>query len=102
MYTPSPACPQVLWEMLAGQRAWARMSALQIVNAVTVLGRSLQPDESWPPQLQDIVRRCLSTDPAARPTAKQLLGELQGLLDRASQAARSMAAAAGAEPPAEG
>jgi serine/threonine protein kinase len=88
--------------MLAGQRAWARMNALQIVNAVTVLGRTLQPDEAWPPPLQDLVRRCLSPDPAARPTAKQLLGELQALLDRASQAARTLAAAAGVDAPAEG
>lgn len=38
--------------MLSGRRAWAGMSALQIINAVTVQGRGLQPDAGWPASLQ--------------------------------------------------
>ncbi|KAL4434184.1 hypothetical protein ABPG75_000625 [Micractinium tetrahymenae] len=71
----------LLHEMLSGHRAWEGMNVIQVVNTVAIMKRSLPIPDTWPQPLQDLVRSCLSHDPKARPTAKQLLAELARLLE---------------------
>ena len=53
----------VLYEMLAGTRAFPGTSALQVLSAVL---RDEPPRLQVPPALDRIVRRCLQKEPAER------------------------------------
>jgi hypothetical protein len=42
----------VLWEMWAGRRAWQGLSGVQVLQAVTASGRTLEPVEGAPAYLE--------------------------------------------------
>lgn len=56
----------LLFEMLAGRRAWAGMNTFQITYTVLFLGQSLLVPEGLPPGLGSTLLRCLDADPANR------------------------------------
>ncbi|KAK9834124.1 hypothetical protein WJX81_000060 [Elliptochloris bilobata] len=74
------------WEMLAGCRAWAALNYGQVIHAVAIEGRALQVPATEPPEFGTLVARCLSRDPAARPTFKNIVAELRGMGASASRA----------------
>jgi len=68
----------VMYELLAGRRAFSGNSLSEIIAAV------LKEEPDWtalpkdtPPKLRDLVTRCLEKDPARRPA--ELAGALQGI-----------------------
>ncbi|KAI7844962.1 hypothetical protein COHA_001609 [Chlorella ohadii] len=69
----------LLWEMMSGCRAWADMSSLQILAAITT-GRQLQVSDSWPRRIQSLISRCLDSNPKERPSATAVLEELELML----------------------
>jgi serine/threonine protein kinase/tetratricopeptide (TPR) repeat protein len=96
----------ILYEMLAGRRAFDRDTPTASLDAITA--ESPQPIEALnpavPPPLRSVIDRCLATDPAARyPGAGALAGELrrirearvrdQGFLTRRRAAVLGIAAA---------
>jgi serine/threonine-protein kinase len=66
----------VLYEMLSGNRAFDRTTALQIMNAVV---RDEPPPLQTSPALDRIVRRCLQKLPSQR---FQTMGELRAVLEQ--------------------
>eukprot|EP00741_Cyanophora_paradoxa_P018584 tig00021070_g17940.t1 len=79
----------VAWEVLTGRVPHGECSnILQIYAKVVERREGLQvPADAAPRQLADLAARCLAWDPAARPTAPQLLPEVAETAARAREAA---------------
>ncbi len=58
----------MLQEMLTGSRAWAGLSHSAIILQVSLLNRSLAVPDGLPAPLEQLLRSCLSRDPAGRPS----------------------------------
>jgi serine/threonine-protein kinase len=69
----------VLYEMVAGSRAFAGTTAVQVLNAVL---RSDPPALDAPPALERVVRRCLHKDPVSR---FQTMAEVKTALEQVVQ-----------------
>ncbi|EFJ41094.1 hypothetical protein VOLCADRAFT_98978 [Volvox carteri f. nagariensis] len=70
----------LLWQMFTGSRPWANMNRFQILGAVTgaaAAGLRFLPTHQPPPPYHDLTMRCLSQDPAARPTFAEICEELR-------------------------
>src|SRR5262249_52743440 len=75
----------VLYEMATGQRPFAGETSAEILSAVvryepTDMNKSRQ---NLPPELQQLIYRCLNKEPSARyPSARDLFYDLSALLSR--------------------
>ncbi|OQS00666.1 protein kinase [Achlya hypogyna] len=58
------------------------LSGFQIADAVRLEGRRPRVSSSCPPWMKDLVEACLAQDPAARPTAEQVVARLAPLMQR--------------------
>ncbi|KXZ45129.1 hypothetical protein GPECTOR_58g578 [Gonium pectorale] len=70
----------LLWQMFTGSRPWANMNRFQILGAVTTAsspGLRFLPTQQPPPRYRDLTMRCLSYDPAARPSFAEICEELR-------------------------
>ena len=81
----------VLWEIVTGERP--RRGSL----------RPPAVPRECPAEVADLIRRCTSPDPAARPTAQQAMEQLGAMLRRSSgslewQPARAVAECASRDP----
>jgi TolB-like protein/tRNA A-37 threonylcarbamoyl transferase component Bud32 len=86
----------VLYEMLAGSRAFAGASAVETMVAILTREPQAMPAaREVPPAVEQLVRRCLSKDRAARP---QRSSELCACLEDLAQAVESGARATAAMP----
>ena len=75
---------QVIWEMITGTRPW-ESAPTHVAVALQVAhhgGRPPLPKSSnaWPPELIELVTRCWAQDPQQRPSAADVVWELQGML----------------------
>jgi protein kinase-like protein len=76
----------MLWEALAGRHPFWRGSMLETARAIEAGARplgELRPD--LPKRLLRLVDRTLSTNPARRPTARELAEELRGAVGAATK-----------------
>ena len=71
----------LMWEMLTGEVPWGKVpSPMQIIYYVGVLAqRPTIPPECYPP-LRDLIEKCWSESPAARPPFTSILASLQKML----------------------
>lgn len=72
----------VLYELLAGRRAFAAASAVETMNAILTQDPAdlVQPDSAVPPALERVVRRCLEKSPEQRfQSARDLAFNLEAL-----------------------
>ncbi|KAL4459137.1 hypothetical protein ABPG75_014002 [Micractinium tetrahymenae] len=74
--TDSFAFGVLVYEMLAGQRAWAGRNTTQILYARTIAKQKLEVPAGCPPGLRSLVEACLSDDHTQRPS----FGEIQDRL----------------------
>ncbi|HUK12060.1 MAG TPA: protein kinase [Thermoanaerobaculaceae bacterium] len=89
----------ILYEMLAGRRAFAGGSAADALSAILKdePAALAGPGSEVPPALDELVRRCLAKDPAARPqSAQELATCLRSMTEAATPAASSPARASAA------
>ncbi|HEY2029366.1 MAG TPA: protein kinase, partial [Myxococcales bacterium] len=66
----------VFYELLSGKRAFAGKGALE--PSVAIVTKEPEPLDA-PPKLRALVERCLRKDPAQRPSAAQVVRELESL-----------------------
>ncbi|GFR40361.1 hypothetical protein Agub_g908 [Astrephomene gubernaculifera] len=80
----------LLWQMFTGSRPWANMNRFQILGAVTndnSTGLRFLPSQQPPPRYRDLTERCLSRDPAERPSFAEVCEELRLMTLEAASAA---------------
>jgi len=73
----------ILWELCTRQVPWAGRSVVQIITQVVSLNKTLElpPVSAFCTEpLRDMMRRCLLTEAAQRPSFDQLYSELSALL----------------------
>ncbi|DBA84846.1 TPA: hypothetical protein ACH3X1_005872 [Trebouxia sp. C0004] len=70
----------LLWEMYSGRRAWLGLSYKQVMQAVGYEQRAPDWPADAPPELAAAARSCCNAEPDERPTFRQLLGQLTGML----------------------
>lgn len=58
----------VLWEILSGERAFSNMSEEQHLNMVVNGQERPKLKEDWPSEVKDLLQRCWSFFPNARPS----------------------------------
>ncbi len=76
MHPRSPA----VWELVAGgQELYPGQTAMQVILGVSQHNQRPEPVPGCPPALQQLMERCWSADPAARPTAEEVVEELRQL-----------------------
>ena len=71
----------VLYEILSGQRPWAKArSTVEVISAVGWGGQRVELSAGVPacPLLKDIMERCLATAPKERPTFKEIVAIIEG------------------------
>ncbi len=61
----------LLWEMIAGCRAWASMKHAQVMHCVVVEKTALKFPSYTPGNYGAFARRCLSHDPDERPSFQE-------------------------------
>ncbi|KAK9827953.1 hypothetical protein WJX81_000153 [Elliptochloris bilobata] len=66
----------LLWEMVAGCRAWASMTHAQVIHAVIVERTALVWPSAAPAAYVALGQRCLAREPRDRPTFEQIGAEL--------------------------
>jgi serine/threonine protein kinase len=93
-----PACDiysfsLLLYAMATGRPPFAGLREVQVVQCLLGKERPPLPERLLPPQLRQLIASCWQSDPAARPTARQLLlqmsrleAELEGLPEASSPA----------------
>ena len=69
----------LMWEMMAGCRAWASMKHAQIMHSVVVERRSLVFPAATPAPYREIAQRCLSHTPAQRPSFAEIVASLKAM-----------------------
>jgi hypothetical protein len=69
----------LMWEMMAGCRAWASMKHAQIMHSVVVERRSLVFPVATPEPYQELAQRCLSHTPANRPNFAEIVASLKAM-----------------------
>ena len=62
------------------------LELLQVIHAVAIEKRALQPPEGTPPQLARLMRACMAHDSAERPSFAALVANLDSM---ATEPARS-------------
>ncbi|KAL6750842.1 kinase-like domain-containing protein [Haematococcus lacustris] len=92
----------MLWEMVHGCPAYHEIHQTQVLVLVMQGMRPpwKAPPEAQLPALQSLYLRCVDVDPAARPSAAQLVGELAKLEDVARVESQKESKAASARQPA--
>ncbi|KAL4427122.1 hypothetical protein ABPG77_001126 [Micractinium sp. CCAP 211/92] len=70
----------LVYEMLAGHRAWVEQNTTQILYARTVAKQQLRVPNSCPPGLRSLVEACLSDEYTQRPTFSEIQDRLTLLL----------------------
>lgn len=71
----------LLWEMLTGQVPWASVpSPMQVIYYVGVLGQRPPMPEGCQPALRALIESCWGESPASRPTFREILETLKGLV----------------------
>lgn len=74
----------LMYECSAQQRAWAGLSLKSVYDAVTAKRILLELPADLPTALKDIARACMAPRAADRPSAQQLLKQLQSMQDHAA------------------
>ena len=69
----------LLWEMMAGCRAWASMKHAQVMHCIVVEQRSLVFPPHAPADYAAFAERCLSHEPDKRPSFEQACAEIADL-----------------------
>ncbi|BDA44406.1 probable mitogen-activated protein kinase kinase kinase 11 at C-terminar half [Coccomyxa sp. Obi] len=69
----------LLWEMCTGKRPWAGLMQMQVIFHVTIQNKSLEFPSTVPEELSSIGAKCMSKDPAERPTMKEVVVALERL-----------------------
>jgi PAS domain-containing protein len=67
----------LLWEMYSGQRPWAGMLQMQIIFNITVQKKQLEFPADTPANFKCLAARCMSSEPAERPTFVEILDILR-------------------------
>lgn len=92
----------LLWEMLAQDRPWRGLSAIQVALAVGYGKQRLKlpdgPEASrrFPPKLVKLIKQCWEEDPRQRPAAAEIVKRLTLLLQQLEAAGTPMDDTAGA------
>jgi hypothetical protein len=76
----------LLWEMMAGCRAWASMKHAQIMHTIVVEQRSLKFPAYTPPDYLALAQQCLSHEASQRPAFDEVTRELAGMQGARHQA----------------
>lgn len=66
-----------VWECLTGQPPWSDLHPMQVVGAVGFQGNTLPLPTQGDPVLIDLCRRCMQTNPDARPSFPEIIEELE-------------------------
>ena len=69
----------LLWEMMAGCRAWASMKHAQIMHSIVVERKSLQFPAHTPEPYRALAQQCLSYTPSERPSFTAIIASLQAM-----------------------
>jgi len=69
----------LLWEMMAGCRAWASMKHAQIMHCIVVEQKTLQFPAYTPPAYKELAQRCLSYTPAERPSFAEVVTAIKAM-----------------------
>lgn len=69
----------LLWEMIAGCRAWASMKHAQVMHNIVVEHRSLKFPSYTPADYLRLAQRCLSHEASMRPTFQEAIAELSAM-----------------------
>ena len=70
----------LMWEMIAGCRAWASMKHAQIMHSIVVDRKALQFPDHTPPAYKALAQRCLSYTPDERPKLAEVIVDLKAML----------------------
>ena len=69
----------LMWEMMAGCRAWASMKHAQIMHSIVVERKALQFPAHTPPAYKALAQRCLSYTPNERPTFADVISAIKAM-----------------------
>jgi hypothetical protein len=69
----------LLWEMMAGCRAWASMKHAQVMHCIVVEQRSLVFPPHTPADYAHFAMRCLSHEASERPTFEEACTKITAL-----------------------
>ena len=69
----------LLWEMMAGCRAWASMKHAQIMHSIVVDRKALRFPPYTPLAYRALAQRCLSHEPSARPSFAGVIRALKAM-----------------------
>ena len=69
----------LLWEMVAGCRAWASMKHAQVMHCIVVERKSLQFPAHAPQPYRALAQQCLSYTPSERPSFEAIVASLQAM-----------------------
>lgn len=79
----------MLWEMVTREKPWNKQRYANIAFMVAVLRTRPPlppPGPACPPQLLALIGRCWEHDPRVRPSAKEVLAEVEGMLRELAEA----------------
>lgn len=66
--------------MWCGQPAWAGLSHTQVIFAVSCRDEKLKLPEDAPENLIALMAKCMATEPADRPSFREIATEIEGIL----------------------
>ena len=69
----------LMWEMMAGCRAWASMKHAQIMHSIVVERKALKFPAHTPPAYEALAQRCLSYTPADRPGFTEIITGIKAM-----------------------
>nr|POE67432.1 serine/threonine-protein kinase edr1 [Quercus suber]POE97324.1 serine/threonine-protein kinase edr1 [Quercus suber] len=76
----------ILWELMTESIPWNNLNGLQVVGVVGFMNRRLDLPEDLDPQVATIIKDCWHSDPEQRPSFKDIIQRMMGLLQRAAAA----------------
>ncbi|MED6138314.1 hypothetical protein PIB30_073231 [Stylosanthes scabra] len=82
----------ILWELATEKIPWDNLNSMQVIGAVGFMDQRLEIPKDVDPRWASIIESCWHSDPASRPTFRELLEKLRELQRRYAiqfQAARS-------------
>ncbi|XP_068634426.1 uncharacterized protein [Aristolochia californica] len=70
----------ILWELMTESVPWTHLNALQVVGVVGFMDRRLDLPEDLDPRISSIIMDCWQSDPASRPSFRDILQRMAELI----------------------
>jgi len=67
----------VVWELVTKRMPWYKISPIRVVSMVAHQNKRMEPPNSGPPVLLQLIESCSKDSPSLRPTFKNILMDLE-------------------------